>query len=161
MLTGGSVMFMEGSATQVVCGMLMALLAIHVASMCQPFIEDDDDVLALGAQWGVFFTLFGGLLLKLQLNSADGYDKDGSGFGAFLIVVNVLVMRDVGGHWNVLLWCICNRNYQCSGLSLGSHREQIPVQVWSLCCLQGICSRIQNWPNKGIGIIRRQSSHNN
>jgi hypothetical protein len=49
-------------------------------------------VLALGAQWGVFFTLFGGLLLKLQLNSADGYDKDGSGFGAFLIVVNVLVM---------------------------------------------------------------------
>jgi hypothetical protein len=92
MLTGGSVMFMEGSATQVVCGMLMALLAIHVASMCQPFIEDDDDVLALGAQWGVFFTLFGGLLLKLQLNSADGYDKDGSGFGAFLIIVNVLVM---------------------------------------------------------------------
>jgi hypothetical protein len=92
MLTGGSVMFMEGSATQVVCGMLIALLSIHVQTICQPFIEDDDDVLALGAQWGILFTLFGGLLLKLQLNSADGYDEDGTGFGAFLIVVNVLVI---------------------------------------------------------------------
>jgi hypothetical protein len=92
MLTGGSVMFMEGSATQVVCGMLIALLAIHVYSICQPFVEDDDDVLALGSQWGILFTLFGGLLLKLQLNGTDGYDKDGSGFGAFLILVNVLVM---------------------------------------------------------------------
>ena len=92
MLTGGSVMFMEGSATQVVCGTLMALLAIHVYSICQPFIEDENDVLALGAQWGIFFTLFAGLLLKLQLNRADGYDKDGSGIGVFLVLVNVMVI---------------------------------------------------------------------
>jgi hypothetical protein len=92
MLTGGSVIIMEGSATQVVCGTLMALFSIHVYSICQPFVHDDDDVLALGAQWAIFFTLFGGLLLKLQLNGTDGYDKDGSSFGAFLIFVNILVV---------------------------------------------------------------------
>jgi hypothetical protein len=92
MLTGGSVMFMEGSATQVVCGMLIALMSVHVFSMCQPFIDDNNDKLALGSQWVIFFTLFGGLLLKLNLNYADGYDKDGSGVGVFLMTVNILVV---------------------------------------------------------------------
>lgn len=92
MLTGGSVMFMEGSSTQVVCGMLVALLAIHVYSICAPFIKHDDDLLALAAQWCIFFTLFGGLLLKLNLNTSDGYDKDGSGFGVFLVLINVTVI---------------------------------------------------------------------
>ena len=92
MLTGGSVMFMEGTATQVVCGILIALLSIHVYSMCQPFIHDEDDMLALAAQWGIFFTLFFGLLLKLQLNKTDDYDQDGSGFGVLLMIVNIMVM---------------------------------------------------------------------
>jgi hypothetical protein len=104
MLTGGSVMFMEGTATQVVAGILIALLSIHVYSMCQPFIHDTDDVLALGAQWGIFFTLFFGLLLKLQLNKTDDYDQDGSGFGVFLMIVNIMVML-VGGF--MLIFCIC------------------------------------------------------
>jgi hypothetical protein len=77
---------------QVVFGMLVALLSIHVYTICQPFIEDDDDVLALGAHWVIFFTLFGGLLLKVNLNTTDGYDKDGDGFGTFLVLVNIAVL---------------------------------------------------------------------
>jgi hypothetical protein len=92
MLTGGSVVFMEGSATQVVGGMLMAFLSIHVYSTCQAFIVDADDVLALLAQWGILFTLFGGLLFKLNLSQTDGYDNDGSGLGLFLVFVNVMVL---------------------------------------------------------------------
>jgi hypothetical protein len=92
MLTGGSVIFMEGSSTQVVCGMLVAMLAIHVYSVCAPFIKHDDDLLALAAQWCICFTLFGGLLLKLHLNTSDGYDENGSGFGVFLILINVTVL---------------------------------------------------------------------
>jgi hypothetical protein len=91
MLTGGSVMFMEGSSSQVVCGMLVALLSIHVNSICQPFIQDDDDVLALSAVWGIFFTLLGGLLLKLNLGDADGLDL-GHGTGIFLVSVNTMVI---------------------------------------------------------------------
>ena len=77
---------------QVVFGILIALLSIHVYSICQPFIEDDDDVLALCAHWVIYFILFGGLLLKVNLNTIDGYDKDGDGFGFFLVVVNVMVL---------------------------------------------------------------------
>jgi hypothetical protein len=77
--------------------MLVALLSIHVNSICRPFIEGDDDVLALSAVWGIFFTLLGGLLLKLNLGVADGLDqanldKLDRGTGVFLVVVNCMVI---------------------------------------------------------------------
>jgi hypothetical protein len=77
--------------------MLVALLSIHVNSICQPFIEGDDDVLALSAVWGIFFTLLGGLLLKLNLGVADGLDRANldkldHSTGVFLVVVNCMVI---------------------------------------------------------------------
>ena len=77
--------------------MLVALLSIHVNSICQPFIEGDDDVLALSAVWGIFFTLLGGLLLKLNLGAADGLDQANldnldHSTGVFLVVVNCMVI---------------------------------------------------------------------
>jgi hypothetical protein len=92
MLTGGSVIFLQGSATQVVCGCLVALLAIHTNSICKPFIVAGDNVLALSAVWGIFFTLFGGLLLKLNLGQADGYTNYHGGFGNVLVFVNAMVI---------------------------------------------------------------------
>jgi hypothetical protein len=90
LLTGGTVLFLEGSSTQIVLGMLVALLSIQVYARTQPFLEDSDDVLAMTAQWAVFFTLFGGLLFKLRVSEADGY---GSGlYVALMILVNVLVV---------------------------------------------------------------------
>jgi hypothetical protein len=90
LLTGGTVLFLEGSSTQIVLGMLIALLSIQVYASTQPFLEDSDDVLAMTAQWAVFFTLFGGLLFKVRVSEADGY---GSGlYVALMILVNVLVV---------------------------------------------------------------------
>jgi hypothetical protein len=72
----------------------VALLSIHVNSMCQPFIDDNDDVLALSAVWGIFFTLLAGLLLKLNLGAADraNLDKLDQSTGVFLVVVNCMVI---------------------------------------------------------------------
>jgi hypothetical protein len=89
MLTGGTVFFLEGSATQVAAGMLVALISIQVYARTQPYIRDQDDVLAMCAQWGIYFTLFIGLLLKAKVPSDDGYD---GALGGLLIFVNTMVI---------------------------------------------------------------------
>jgi hypothetical protein len=88
MLTGGTIFFLEGSATQVAAGVLVSMVSIQVYAHTQPYIRDEDDTLAMAAQWGIFFTLFGGLLLKTKVPSGDGYDE---GLGFMLVLVNVAV----------------------------------------------------------------------
>merc|ERR1712000_615867 len=72
MLTGGTIIFLEGSATQVAAGVLVSMVSIQVYAHTQPYICDKDYTLAMAAQWGIFFTLFGGLLLKTKVPSGDG-----------------------------------------------------------------------------------------
>jgi hypothetical protein len=88
MLTGGSAMFFEGSSSQVAFGMLISIIAIHVYATTRPYINRRDDLLAMAAQWGIFFTLFGGLLLKTKVPSGDGYE---GGLESMLLLVNVAV----------------------------------------------------------------------
>jgi hypothetical protein len=89
MLTGGTVAFLEGSATQVAVGILISLVSIQVYATTEPFINRKDDILAMTAQWGIFFTLFSGLLLKTKVPSDDGYD---GALGGLLIFVNAMVI---------------------------------------------------------------------
>jgi hypothetical protein len=89
MITGGTVFFLEGSATQVAVGVLISLVSIHVYAFAQPFIEGSSDVLALTAQWGIFLTLFLGLLLKTGVAGHDGYDDT---LGGLLVFVNAAVI---------------------------------------------------------------------
>jgi hypothetical protein len=89
MLTGGTVFFLEGSATQVAAGIIVALISIHVYADTHPFIDKKDDRLAMAAQWSIFFTLFSGLLLKTKVPSDDGYD---GALGGLLIFVNATVI---------------------------------------------------------------------
>jgi hypothetical protein len=89
MLTGGTVFFLEGSATQVAAGILVALVSIHVYADTHPFIDKKDDRLAMAAQWSIFFTLFSGLLLKTKVPSDDGY---AGALGGLLIFFNAMVI---------------------------------------------------------------------
>jgi hypothetical protein len=92
MTTGGTVAFKEGSAMQVATGMLITVVSIFVYALNTPFINNEDDVLAVVAQWSVFFTLFSGLLLKLNVTEQDQFDEGGDAFGYFLVLVNGLVL---------------------------------------------------------------------
>jgi hypothetical protein len=89
MITGGTVFFLEGSATQIVIALLVSLVSIQVYSLTQPYLEDEDNVLAMTAQWGIFFTLFMGLLVKTKVPTDDGYNGT---LGGLLIFVNVVVI---------------------------------------------------------------------
>jgi hypothetical protein len=89
MTTGGTVFFLEGSATQVAVGVLISLVSIHVYAFTQPFVESSADILALTAQWGIFLTLFLGLLLKTGVAGHDGYDD---ALGGLLVFVNAAII---------------------------------------------------------------------
>jgi hypothetical protein len=101
MLTGGTVFFLEGSATQVAAGILVSLVSIQVYAQAQPYIRHQDNVLAMTAQWGIFFTLFIGLLLKTKVPSNDGY---GSALGGLLIFVNGMVIVLAAGTFLYLIF---------------------------------------------------------
>ena len=60
-------------------------LMVEVYAHTQPYIRGQDDTLAMTAQWGIFFTLFGGLLLKTKVPSGDGYE---GALGSMLVLVN-------------------------------------------------------------------------
>jgi hypothetical protein len=90
MLTGGTVFFLEGSATQIAVGILVSLVSIHMYADTHPFIDKMDDRLAMAAQWSIFFTLFSGLLLKTKVPKDDSYNL--AFFSGLLIFVNVMVI---------------------------------------------------------------------
>eukprot|EP00937_MAST-01D_sp_MAST-1D-sp2_P002947 g2947.t1 len=122
MLTGGTVFFMEGSATQITFGILVALLSVQVYARTQPFIEDDDDLLAMVAQWGVFFTLFGGLVVKVKIPQDDGY---GSGWlDSLLILVNAVALLLAG--WQI--FCAASKAMG-SARALAREQQQRPAWV--------------------------------
>jgi hypothetical protein len=101
MLTGGTVLFFEGSATQVASGMLISIVTIYVYANTRPYINRRDDFLAIAAQWGIFFTLFAGLLLKTNVPSDDGYDAE---LGSVLILANVSVFVIAVGTVFIFIW---------------------------------------------------------
>ena len=53
-----------GSASQIIVSILICLLSMRVYSGYKPFIYETDDKLAETAQWQLFFTLFGALMLR-------------------------------------------------------------------------------------------------
>ncbi|GMI05580.1 hypothetical protein TrVE_jg1079 [Triparma verrucosa] len=83
-MTGLMIFIMAGSASQIVVSMLFSIASIAVYVTFKPYPCYDDDVLAICSQLSIFFTLFGGLLLRVDV--ADDFDQDT--FGMLLIVVN-------------------------------------------------------------------------
>ncbi|GMH76607.1 hypothetical protein TrLO_g8011, partial [Triparma laevis f. longispina] len=96
-MSGLLIFFSSGSPSQIVVGMMLSLGAIVIYVHCKPFLESDDDLLAVVSQLSIFFTLFGALLIRVQVDDRDGYDQ--AIFGVILIAVNsagiVLVLSSI------------------------------------------------------------------
>ena len=58
-----------GSASQIVCGIFIAVVYIKLYGYYGPFVNDDDDILQEMAQFQVFITLFISLLIRLGMYS--------------------------------------------------------------------------------------------
>ncbi|GMH83903.1 hypothetical protein TL16_g09752 [Triparma laevis f. inornata] len=89
MLTSGLIFFSAGSASQIVVSIMICLLSMRVYSGVGPFINENDDKLAETAQWQLFFTLFGALMLRVDVTAEYGDDKDA--FGDVLVAVQFVI----------------------------------------------------------------------
>lgn len=76
MLTGGIVFLTPGSSTQIICAILICIVALVVTTSTSPFLSASDDVLTSVAHLDLLMTLLGALMLKLQLPATDGYDDE-------------------------------------------------------------------------------------
>ena len=70
-LTGFLVFLVPGTAVQIVISMIMSFAAMRVYSGCAPFIEDSHDRFSEVAQVQLFFTMFGALAMKVNLEGED------------------------------------------------------------------------------------------
>jgi uncharacterized protein YjbJ (UPF0337 family) len=66
-LTSGLIFFGPGTATQIVISMILCLGSMRVYSGYKPYIRLADDHLAEAAQWQMFFTMLGALMLKVDI----------------------------------------------------------------------------------------------
>ena len=73
MLTSGLIFFNAGTASQIAVAIFICLFSMRVYAGYKPFIKETHDRLAETAQWQLFFTLFGGLLIKVDVTTEDGY----------------------------------------------------------------------------------------
>lgn len=88
LLTGMMVFFLEGTAVQIVIGIMIALASVKVYGFYLPFIDDGDDVLAEVAQWQTFLVLFGALLIRVDVTSDDEDQQDS--YGALFIFITII-----------------------------------------------------------------------
>ncbi|GMH49502.1 hypothetical protein TrVE_jg9591 [Triparma verrucosa] len=78
------------SASQIVAAMLLSIVAIVSFVHWRPYMYEEDDDLAIACQLSIFFTIFGALLIRVQVDKDDEYD--GETFGKVLIGVNLIAV---------------------------------------------------------------------
>ena len=84
-LTGVLVVVQQESTTQVVVGILVALLFIKLYNLYEPFEDDKVDVISELAQWQIFIVLFIGLLIR----DTNLTDTNGGFFNVILAIACV------------------------------------------------------------------------
>ena len=87
-LTGGLIFFNPGTGSQIVFSLLISLISMRVYAYYSPFIEADQDIIAEGAQWSLFFILFSALLIRVNIDNESPQDR--AYFDAIMVIVNVM-----------------------------------------------------------------------
>ncbi|GMI16763.1 hypothetical protein TrLO_g12393 [Triparma laevis f. longispina] len=87
-MTGMLVFVSPGSPTQIVIAILNSIVSIVMYSHLLPFEKDSDDNLAVVSNWSIFFTLFGALMVKTEVDQTENFNEKQI-FGYLLIFVNV------------------------------------------------------------------------
>ena len=132
-LTGGMVFLRPGTASQIVISMLICLFSMRVYAFYHPFINSKHDRLAEAAQWQLFFTLFGALAIKVQLDGENLQDR--GLFGSVLAYMQFLIVM-----------LIIFQKLQRKRLKEdGSEEEEVPVRetLKTIPCLGIIITKLE------------------
>lgn len=76
----------EGSGFQIVIGILIAITFVKLYAFYSPYVDDEDDNLQELAQYQIFFTLFGALIIRASIFSGDWATQS---LESSLILVNI------------------------------------------------------------------------
>ena len=98
LLTVLAVFFMEGSASQILATLLVALATCFCLRSYNPYLADDDDVVAAGAQMGLVLASLSALCIKVNVTVNDAWSKEAfdAMLGLLLVSVPVLAVFEVG-----------------------------------------------------------------
>jgi hypothetical protein len=90
MMTGMLIFVAPGSASQIVVAMLLSIAAIVAFVHWRPYFYEEDDDLAIACQLSIFFTIFGALLIRVDVDDTDDYDAQS--FGNVLVGINLFAI---------------------------------------------------------------------
>jgi len=87
LVTTLAVFFMDGSASQILATLLVALVFLLALRSYNPYLGDDDDVLAACAQVGLMLTSLSALCLKVNVTTDDAWSEE-----AFDVILGLLLL---------------------------------------------------------------------
>jgi len=90
MMTGMLIFVSPGSASQIVLALILATGSIVAFVHWRPYEYEEDDDLAIACQISIFFTIFGALLIRVEIDKTDEYNQEL--FGQLLIAVNLVAI---------------------------------------------------------------------
>ncbi|GMI38133.1 hypothetical protein TeGR_g10821 [Tetraparma gracilis] len=85
LLTGGLLFVSPGSAAQIAVSLMMSIASTRVLAGYKPFADSANDALAEAVQWQLYLTMFGSLLIRVNVDGENLQDR--AAFDAVLVTV--------------------------------------------------------------------------
>ncbi|GMI22709.1 hypothetical protein TeGR_g13157 [Tetraparma gracilis] len=85
LLTGGLLFVSPGSAAQIAVSLMMSIASTRVLAGYKPFADSANDALAEAVQWQLYLTMFGSLLIRVNVDGENLQDR--AAFDAVLVAV--------------------------------------------------------------------------
>ncbi|GMH57413.1 hypothetical protein TL16_g02375 [Triparma laevis f. inornata] len=126
-MSGVLVFVAQGTASQIVVGMLISVITTGLYIHWRPFEQESDDDLAIVTQVSLFFTLLAALLKKVEVDKTDQYNEQV--FGYMLIVVNcssiaLIILSQFSKPIHFWVDAVIGRRHSHEGVLRGMNKEQ-------------------------------------
>ncbi|GMH77627.1 hypothetical protein TrLO_g10306 [Triparma laevis f. longispina] len=130
-MSGVLVFVAQGSASQIVVGLLISVITSGLYIHWRPFEKESDDNLAIFTQISLYFTLLAALLRKVDVDKTDNYNQ--SIFGIMLIVINLssvalIILSQFTKPFHYLFDSMLGTKHSHDGVLKGVEEEEIEGQ---------------------------------
>ncbi|GMH77788.1 hypothetical protein TrST_g13868 [Triparma strigata] len=125
-MSGILVFVAQGTASQIVVGLLISAFTSGLYIHWRPFERESDDDLAIVTQVSLFFTLLAALLTKVEIDKTDDYNE--LIFGYMLIVVNcssvaLLILSQLSKPIHFWFGAVVGKQHRHEGSLRGMNKE--------------------------------------
>ncbi|GMH83062.1 hypothetical protein TrST_g8014 [Triparma strigata] len=130
-MSGVLVFVAQGTASQIVVGILISVITSGLYIHWRPFEKESDDNLAIATQVSLFLTLLAALLKKVEVDKTDNYNE--LIFGIMLIVINssavgMILLSQLTKPIHYLFNSVLGTRHSHDGTLRGMNKEQTKDQ---------------------------------